>query len=230
MRGVLITVLAALTIGVDRVADARDAGNSTLAITAQIHDYVHLPPALLDAASDVVTRIYKTIGVRIEWYAPIRQDPYGGSRKAGGSASPESSARRNPPDGSDRSDAPRLPIAQLTINVLKPEMARRGHIEEGVLGFAAVATDGGIGRIAYVIYDRIQQQASGGAIDLTELFGLVMAHEMGHLLLGPGSQGEAGLMKGHWNRDDLEQFQAITPRFSSREGEEIREALSSEAR
>jgi hypothetical protein len=108
-------------------------------------------------------------------------------------------------------------------------MTQRGHIEEGVLGFAAVATDGGLGRIAYVIYDRVQQQASSGAIDETDLMGLVMAHEIGHLLLGPGSQGEAGLMKGRWDREDLRQFGLVTPRFSPREAEDIRAALAIES-
>jgi hypothetical protein len=217
MRGAVVLILL-LSVGGERIAATRDASESPLDVTVQIHDYVHLSPAVLSTASDLVSRVYKSIGVRIDWLAPMRQEP------SGGSASRRSSAPRNPPDEPSHS-----PIAQFTIIVLTPEMTQRGHIEEGVLGFAAVATDGGLGRIAYVIYDRVQQQASSGAIDETDLMGLVMAHEIGHLLLGPGSQGEAGLMKGRWDREDLRQFGLVTPRFSPREAEDIRAALAIES-
>jgi hypothetical protein len=202
-----LCLIVFLAIGGDRIDAARDASDSPLTVTAQIHDYVRLSPEELSAASDVVSQIYKSIGVRIEWFAPMRQDLH----------RPPSVPRLEPSHSR---------IAQFTVIVLTPEMTRRGHIEEGVLGFAAVATDGGIGRIAYVIYDRVQQQASTGQINDATLMGLVMAHEIGHLLLGPGSQGVAGLMKGHWDREDLRQFGMITPRFSPGEAEEIRAALA----
>ena len=217
--GVLAFLLAALTIGGDCLADARDADDSPREVTVQIHDYVHLPPASLAAASDVVTGIYKSIGVRTDWLMPMRQEPFGGG-------SPSNHGAGSPSHGSPaRSDPPYGPIAQLTIIVLTPAMTERGHIPEGILGFAAVAPGGGIGRIAYVVYDRVEQQASSGGIDETNLFGLVMAHEMGHLLLGPGSQSDSGLMKGYWDRDDLRRFRIITPQFSPREAEGIRAAL-----
>jgi hypothetical protein len=209
MRGAVVLILL-LSVGGERMAATRDASESPLGVTVQIHDYVHLSPAALSTASDLVSRVYKSIGVRIDWLAPMRQDLH--------------RAQAAPPREPSHS-----PIAQFTIIVLTPEMTQRGHIEEGVLGFAAVATDGGLGRIAYVIYDRVQQQASSGAIDEADLMGLVMAHEIGHLLLGPGSQGEAGLMKGRWDREDLRQFGLVTPRFSPREAEDIRAALAIES-
>ena len=221
MRGVLIFLLAALTMGGEALAATGDGDDSAAGVTIQIHDYVHLPPAALMAASDVVTHIYNSIGVQTDWLAPMRQEPFrsGGSAR-GGSASRGSSARRNPPY---------VPIAQITVIVLTPEMAIRGHIPEGILGFAAVATDGGIGRIAYVIYDRVRQQAATGAIDETSLFGFVMAHEIGHLLLGPGSHADAGLMKGDWDREDLRRFWMVTPQFSPREAADVRSALARES-
>ena len=214
MRIALCLMIAVLAIGGERIDAARDAGDSPLPldITVQIHDYVHLPPAVLSTASDVVSHVYQSIGVRTAWLAPLQQKAY----ESGGSPSHGSRAPSNPS---------RVPIAQITVLVLTPQMTVRGHIPEGILGFAAVATDGGIGRIAYVIYDRVREQASIGAIDERELFGLVMAHEIGHLLLGPGSQGEAGLMKGNWDREDLLRFTRMTPQFSSREADEIRGAL-----
>ena len=213
----LALLLATLTIGGDRIAAAREASDSPPAVTVQIHDYVHLPPATLSGASGLVSRIYSSIGVRTEWLAPMRQEPFGASPSRG------SRARSNPPSASN---PPHVPIAQITVIVLTPEMTQRGHLPESILGFAAVATDGSIGRIAYVIYDRVEQEAAIASIDESDLFGLVMAHEMGHLLLGPGSQSDSGLMKGYWDREDLHRFRTVTPRFSTVEGKEIRAALS----
>jgi hypothetical protein len=208
MRNVLVLLVTVLTIGGGRLAVARDADHLPLGVTVQIHDYVHLPPASLSAASEVVTGVYKSIGVRTEWLAPMRQDLH--------------RAHTAPPG-----EPSHTPIAQVTMIVLTPEMTARGHIKEGILGLAAVAPEG-IGRIAYVMYDRVSRQAANGAIDETELFGLVMAHEIGHLLLGVGSHSDAGLMKGDWDREDLRHFGVVTPRFSPIEADQIRAALARE--
>jgi len=32
-----------------------------------------------------------------------------------------------------------------------------------------------------------------------------MAHELGHLFLGPSSHSDLGMMHGHWDRKDLQQ-------------------------
>ena len=216
MRFVLL-LAAVVTIAGDRLDAARDANDSARAITVQIHDYVHLSPASLAAASEVVTHIYKSIGVQTDWLPPLRQEPFGGGAPASHRPKRKTLSETSPP------------IAQVTVIVLTPSMTERGHIPEGVLGFAAVATDGGVGRIAYVIYDRVQAQASTGVIDETSLFGFVMAHEIGHLLLGPGSQADSGLMKGYWEREDLQRFRMLTPQFSRQEGEQIRAALAIES-
>jgi hypothetical protein len=76
-------------------------------------------------------------------------------------------------------------------------MAARGRVADGVLGFAAVASEG-MGRIAYVIYDRVRSIATEAATPEGELLGFVMAHEIGHLLLPRGPQPSAGLMKDCW--------------------------------
>jgi len=224
MRFVLVLAVV-VTITGDRLDAARDANDSAPAITVQIHDYVHLPPGDLAAASGVVTGIYKSIGVHTEWLMPMRQQPFGGSSSPGSHARPGLGNVEGPHSAYD----PQAPIAQVTVIVLTPAMTVRGHIPEGILGFAAVPTDGGIGRIAYVIYDRVQAQASTGVIDEPSLFGLVMAHEIGHLLLGPGSQSDSGLMKGYWEREDLQRFRMLRPQFSRSEADQIRAALAIES-
>lgn len=200
-----ITLLIAMFLTIPGHARAASpCVDNPMTVTLQIHDYVHLSNQSLLRASKIVTQLYAQVGVHTEWFPVLQQST--GKRQA---------ANREPSQS---------PIAQMTIIVLTPEMAERGRIPEGTLGFAAVP-DVGMGRIAYVIYDRVQRMAELSATDEVQLAGLVMAHEVGHLLLGPGSQGESGLMKGHWDRNDLRLFEMVTPTFSGPEAQRMRARL-----
>jgi hypothetical protein len=201
MRRTITLLILALFTAHGHARAASQCVDTARTVTLQIHDYVHLPNQSLARASKIVTQLYGQIGVRTEWFPVLRQ---GGPR-------PKPNPTREPVHS---------PIAQVTIIVLTPQMAARGRIPEGTLGLAAVP-DEGMGSIAYVIYDRVQRMAAVSATDEIQLAGLVMAHEVGHLLLGPNSQSDTGLMKGHWDRNDLRLFEAVTPRFSEPEAKRI---------
>src|SRR5437870_6988114 len=63
-----------------------------------------------------------------------------------------------------------------------------GHQHEGIateaLGYAYVDTEAGTGSLATAYADRIARMARAAGLDVGTLLGLVMAHEIGHLLLG----------------------------------------------
>ena len=159
----------------------------------QIHNW-RVPSRALSRASALVTSAYAKIGVRTEWTGVVQQ-------KVGG-------RRSEPP-----SETSRIPIAQLTIIILTPKMAARGRFADGVLGVAAVASEG-MGRIAYAIYDRVTRTAAMAGINEGDLLGFVMAHEIGHLLLPHGSQPENGLMRGRWEIRDFQRTDVSTLEFS----------------
>jgi len=50
---------------------------------------------------------------------------------------------------------------------------------------------------------RIETLAADGDASLPDILGHAMAHEIGHLLLGP-SHSPAGIMRAEWTRKDLE--------------------------
>jgi hypothetical protein len=61
----------------------------------------------------------------------------------------------------------------------------------------------GIGCHADVFYagvEPIQQQAG---LTAEAILGLVIAHELGHLLLGTNSHAAQGIMRANWKRQDL---------------------------
>jgi hypothetical protein len=84
----------------------------------------------------------------------------------------------------------------LVLKVVSPPSRKSRH--SGVLGIAAGRT-GAMGTNAWVFFDRIREQSDVFKMDIATLLGHVMAHEMGHLLLGFGAHMTNGLMKGGWD-------------------------------
>jgi hypothetical protein len=96
---------------------------------------------------------------------------------------------------SNECTAPQLP-ADLTVRIvadaLPPASAR-------ALGLAAWSGDLAA---AFIFYDRVAALRTSTRFVPT-ILGRVMAHEITHLLLGPDSHSEVGLMRGQWSADDL---------------------------
>ena len=198
-------LILTFVIGSVPLLSADDRGDGELAVTIQIHDYCHVSSGSLTRAREVVTAMYERIGVRTEWIGVVEQ-------------------REGRPGPARRDDVSRIPIAQVTLIILTPKMAARGHVSEGALGFAAVP-DEGMGRIAYAIYDRVRVTAARAAMNEDDLLGFVMAHEIGHLMLPRGAHAETGLMRGRWDVRDFQRTDVLTLGFSPEQASEIRNTL-----
>jgi hypothetical protein len=201
----VLHVLASLTIALaidGAQSRALPRSDTDLGVTIRVHDYAHVPSQSLSRASESVTRLYATIGVQTEWYDVLRFP----IRRSRGSSSQEGAHGA---------------IADLTINILTPEMAARGRIQPDVLGFAVVPPEG-MGRIAYVIYDRVQHVAAGAATSEVDLLGFVMAHEIAHLL---GLRSDASLVKCHWDRQEVRQMNVRNLEIPPLQASRIRSTL-----
>jgi hypothetical protein len=208
MRGVVVLLMAMAAIPIDAAqrCAARAWPDRDMAVTIRIHDYERLPGKHLSRASDIVTRIYEKSGIRTEWLGVLQPDTH---------------RKHSATEPRTRDDQ----IADVTLIIVRPEMAARGRVPRDVLGYAAVPPDGSMGRIAYVLYDRIRQVAAKAPANEVELLGFVMAHETGHLLLGRGSGTESGLMKCHWDYRGVRQFDPLKLAFSELQSGRIRNAL-----
>ena len=124
--------------------------------TIRIHDYAQIPTESMARAQQLVTHIYGAIGVRTRWLETRRP----------GTASHVKPAPSPPP--------------RLLMIVLSPSMSRRQMVSEDTVGTAVVTRcDGGL---AYVSFDRVRRVADASARNAMDMMGLVMAHEIGHLL------------------------------------------------
>ena len=93
-------------------------------------------------------------------------------------------------------------------------------------GASYIDTTTGSGTLATVYYDRVARAAERTHVPEGTLLGRVMAHEVGHLLLGTTTHAEDGLMRARWTDQHLAQpIEARLWRFSNAEAHLMRRTL-----
>ena len=110
--------------------------------------------------------------------------------------------------------------------IIQPRLAGpSGHGSRSVMAAAPVSQSDREGSI-YVFYDRVTDVAAMHRADTALLMGIVIAHEMGHLLLHHADHSAEGLMRGVWDADAIRRGAIGLLWFSTPEVQEIRKTLS----
>ena len=100
-----------------------------------------------------------------------------------------------------RRDCAAVPAPEeLSVRLVRSPRRTAG---ERALGNALIDNTTGRGTLATVFVDRVEAMAGQGRIDAWSMVGRVMAHEIGHLLLGTNSHSDAGVMREIWTLKDL---------------------------
>ena len=147
-------------------------------MTISVHDYAGVPSKLLDAAEEQAREIYRRAGLKTVWL----------------NCSPK--LENIEPESCHFSDT-----THLTLKISPHALNLQVRDRVDVLG-TAYPDDKGVGYFAYVFYDRVQELADRQRLGHM-LLADVMAHEIGHLLLGSNSHSLSGIMCAHWNYDQL---------------------------
>jgi hypothetical protein len=151
------------------------SAEETLTVTVHVTSHTKISPKDLAAAEAYASAIYHAAGIETFW-----------------------------------TDAPWTPAdamsTHLSVLLLSPKMAedrcRREGLGDGVMGRASSdAVEGGAG-VAYIFAGRIAQVARSYRARLDRTLGHVLAHEVGHLLIGADSHASTGVMKASWNPED----------------------------
>jgi hypothetical protein len=185
---IAVLLFSAGIVVVDGVV-ARAESRDVPVVRVRLYDYAGVAPETLTEAQSVAAAFYTAIDVAIEW-APTMG-----------------------PRARKRDDVENGRLQDFTINVLSRSMVARRAWSPGAIGSAAVAPEGG-GRIAYVLYDRLKDAAASAGWQEKELLAVVIAHELAHLLLPPGSHSSDGLMRKGWDVSELRQFHASSLAFT----------------
>lgn len=178
------------------------AGSSDPTATIRVYNYAAVSNAVLKDAEKETARIFTAAGINTAWLdcSGSRVPPRSGLTQAGEVTTPCSASI-----GGD-----------IVLRILSRSSPASTAFRDTMFGFA----EGGF--VASVFYARLQDVADGvygnrSAISL--ILGDVIAHEMGHLLLGTNSHSRTGIMNGKWDPEYLrlaaEGFQTFSTKQSA---------------
>ncbi|HXR32746.1 MAG TPA: hypothetical protein VN830_03505 [Verrucomicrobiae bacterium] len=109
-----------------------------------------------------------------------------------------------------------LEPADIVLRVL-PDRARNG-VQDGAFGIAVLPV------LASVYYEHAVSLArnDGAEFETPIILGFVMAHEIGHLMLGSNSHSDTGIMQGQWERKQVRQLMKGDLHFTAQQSKLIR--------
>jgi hypothetical protein len=170
-------------------------------ITVFVYNYAAIPPADLAKAKAEASRVYRHSGVEIEWLdCPL-------SPKEAG----QFPACQLPPGPT-----------RLAVRILSQSMAERMRQARDCFGFALYPEDGSFATLANVFAHHADQISNRHRVRQGVILGHIVAHELGHLLLGAGSHSNSGIMHVPWLPKELEGVAQGSMMFTAGESEKMR--------
>lgn len=96
---------------------------------------------------------------------------------------------------------------------------------DAAFGMAFLGADG-TGRYGDVFWKRVQQLQETSHVDVAAILGSVMAHEMGHLLLGSNAHAMSGIMQPRWEAGELSRVGMGTLLFMPEQARRMRARMA----
>jgi hypothetical protein len=171
-----ITAFLATMVLAGPALTIRAGAEAPVALTVRLYNTSGIPAPELVAARGAADAILGDVGLDVVF------------RHCGRPVSPD--------DPIDRCNEPLKP-SEVVVRVINAP-AFNATLHPDAYGVTYVVRETNRGWLATVFSDRIGQAAERVGVEPGTLLGLVMAHEIGHLLLGTGYHGEAGLMRAEW--------------------------------
>lgn len=196
MGGVIRTAATAVMLGVVFLGTSGKAAVILDSLTVRIYDNAGVLAGDRARAIKRANEILSRADLSVDW----RDCPAGGVRK--------------------RSNCTALPASgDLAVRLVR---SPKQDPNPQALGNALIDTTTGSGTLATVFVDRVQMMAGQVKADPWAMIGRVMAHEIGHLLLGSNSHSETGLMREIWTLKDLVRNRPDDWIFSNAQRDELR--------
>ena len=197
----VISVLTAFPLSdLARAAELQPAGMPPQ-VTMRVYNFAGLSGRLVSQASEVARGIYHKAGIHTEWIdcRLSAEEPV-----------------KNPSCGE------RPGPTVIRVRLLPRTMSERMGIREDALGIAFPSLSGGFGSITNVFVHRIESLADRDMADVKVILGHVMAHEVGHLLLGLESHSKRGLMHGSWSPHERQEAHIGQLNFTPKQAKSLR--------
>ena len=198
-----LTFLTIASLGLGQTSPT--ASPSRPQLTISVYDYARVPTELLAAAEGDARRIFRQVGIETVWVNCLPK-----------------------PEEVDLKSCSLVDATHLTMKILPRAIIAQVRGRSEVLGDALVG-ENGVGFFAYVFYESVQGIAERYRLGHA-LLGDVIAHEIGHLLLGSKSHAVSGIMSAHWRGDELRRISEGDMFFTPSQSRLIRDRVGAGAR
>lgn len=199
MHRTLPTFVLSAIVMCSVMSSAQETLGQSQPVNVSVFSDVPMPEEILVLAQQRASQIFSSAGVDVLWINCIH----------GLGTIPEQSC--------SKTYGPRDLVLRITSHV-------SSATSDAAFGVAWLDADGS-GRYADVFWTRAQELRTNSNADLGRILGSVMAHEMGHLLLGVNSHSTSGLMQARWSGSALHRIVMGTLLFLPDEGERMRAHL-----
>lgn len=186
-----------ITISISQAAGQSPSSLPSQPVGMHVHvyDYAPMPASVLAGAEQQVDMILLAAGVNVTWEV---------------STPPTDPSKAKP-------TSPRpLHAASVELRIVPRFDPKAGFLRYDAMGFA-VSPETVTVSLAWV-----EKLASLGIAEEYQVLGVAMAHEIGHLFLGPNSHSPSGIMRAGWKEDDLLKASQARLTFTPDEARRIR--------
>jgi hypothetical protein len=172
-------------------------------ITVRVHNVAGAEAAVIAGGEREATRTLKSVGIGVQWTDCPAPDLHG----SGGEICNETYESSRFTVVIDKGFA-NAPIKDTALGFALPFLAGRNH--------------------AAVVYPRVRSLATRNSdlMDCGNLLGMVLVHEIAHLLFASMNHG-GGIMQADWTREDFKRIGQRRFSFSPEQGAELRAGLRS---
>ena len=176
--------------------------DKTPGIRVRVNDYAQVSPATLDGAEREAARIIGKAGLWTDWLnCPVKST---------------SEVAQDPCRES-------LQPMDIVLRLI-PE-PQNNKYEDSVFGFAVVPILASV----YVNYAVERAKRDTAEFEIPVILGNVIAHEIGHLLLGLNSHSASGIMQGRWQPHQVRQAVTGNLLFTEKQGQLMRAEIQKRA-
>jgi hypothetical protein len=204
VRTTLVFVVAVCAAG-------RALAAESASVSVRVYDGSGTNPAIRETAIRAAGAIVAEAGIAMEWH----------------DCTPRPEHRR-----CDLTRARRDLILRIVPDAEPGEPATRSALEShidgnpSILGFAVTDPRSGTGVFATIFISRVTALAERTGFPSSFLLGRVLAHEAGHLLLGPLGHSSYGLMRPVWTSAELQANRADDWVFSAADRHRLRNRVT----
>jgi hypothetical protein len=209
-RILLAALLAPSLLAGPRGSADHDKLEQPRQLTLRVYNYGDVEDAALSRARRVSNRIFARLGIQTDWLnCPTSPEEIATNRACAAKPGPD----------------------HLILKLLPKAMSKKYEFKRGIFGFALPTAEGVPGTDISLFYQRVLDLAYHGGVGTGFddakgiILGHMIAHEVGHLLLGPDSHGSRGVMSFPWNKRTLTTMERGLLEFTAAERSSIHREL-----